>query len=183
MPRIIPVDPAVATGDTKKMLDGVHTKLGVTPNLMRTLGVAPAALRAYLDFSNTLAAGVFDLKFREQIALAVAQTNGCGYCLAAHRTLGALAGLTAEEMRRSRQSRSLDPKREAGLQFAHTVVTTRGQVSDRALATIREAGYTDAEIVEIVANVVLNIFTNYLNLVADTAIDFPPVEDLVAAEA
>jgi uncharacterized peroxidase-related enzyme len=179
----MPVDPAAATGDLKKMLDGVHATLGVTPNLIRTLGVAPAALKAYLDFNHTLGSGVLDLRFREQVALAVAQTNGCEYCLAAHQALGALAGLTVDQVRRSRELRSADPKREAGLQFAHAVVTTRGRVSNALLARVRDAGYTDGEIVEIIAAVVLNIFTNYLNLVADTTVDFPPVEDVAPAEA
>jgi uncharacterized peroxidase-related enzyme len=175
MPRIAALDPAAATGAAKKLLDAVRSKLGVTPNLMRTLAAAPSALEGYLDLNDALAHGVLDHKFREQIALAVAQANACEYCLAAHTALGTLAGLTPDEIGRSRASRSLDPKRQAGLQFAQAVVVHRGQVSDAALAAVRAAGFGDAEIIEIVANVVLNIFTNYINHVAQTAVDFPPV--------
>ena len=175
MPRIAALDPAAATGAAKTLLDTVHSKLGLTPNLMRTLATAPAALEGYLDLNNDLARGVLDHKFREQIALAVAQANACGYCLAAHTALGTLAGLTPDEIGRSRSSRSIDPRRQAGLQFAQAVVINRGQVSDASLKAVRGAGFSDAEITEIVANVVLNIFTNYINLVAQTTVDFPPV--------
>ena len=104
MPRIAPLDPAAATGAAKTLLDTVHSKLGLTPNLMRTLATAPAALEGYLDLNNDLARGVLDHKFREQIALAVAQANACGYCLAAHTALGTLAGLTPDAIDRSQTS-------------------------------------------------------------------------------
>lgn len=176
MPRITPLDPPTTSGATRQMLDAVQASLGVTPNLMRTLATAPAALKGYLDLNAALGVGVLDRKFRAQIALAVAQTNACEYCLAAHHVLGARAGLTPDEMTRSRAAQSPDPRREAGLQFARAVVVDRGQVSDRALANVRAAGFDDTEIVEMVANVVLNIFTNYINHVAQTAIDFPRVD-------
>jgi AhpD family alkylhydroperoxidase len=126
---------------------------------------------------------VLDRRFREQIALAVAQANSCEYCLAAHTALGTLAGLTLDEIAQSRASRALDLRRHAGLQFAQTIVVNRGQVSDASVAAVREAGFGDAEITEIVANVVLNIFTNYINHVAQTAVDFPPVTVALTAVA
>jgi uncharacterized peroxidase-related enzyme len=175
MARITPVDPSATTGATKQMLDAVQTQLGAVPNLMRTLAVSPAALKGYLDLNATLSAGALDRRFREQIAIAVAQCNACDYCLAAHHALGSMAGLAPEEMARNRQALSGDPRREAGLQFATSIVADRGQVSDAALAAVRGAGFDEAEIVEIVANVALNIFSNYINHVAMTAVDFPPV--------
>ena len=108
MPRIAAVDPAVATGAAKQLLDVVQSKLGMTPNLMRTLANAPAALKGFLDLNNALAGGVLDSKFREQIALAVAQANACDYCLSAHTTIGAMVGLTPNEIAASREGRSLD---------------------------------------------------------------------------
>jgi uncharacterized peroxidase-related enzyme len=181
MSRITPLERSATTGATRRMLDAVQATLGTTPNLMKTLATAPAALKGYLDFSDALAAGVLDRRFREQIAIAVAETNACGYCLAAHHALGALAGLTPDEMARNREARSGDARREAGLRFAKAVVVDRGQVSDAALTAVRAAGFDDAEIVEIVANVALNILTNYINHVAQTAIDFPPVAATAAA--
>lgn len=176
MPRIIAIDPANATGKAKQLLDAVNAKLGLTPNLMRTLATAPAALEGYLNLNGALASGMLDAKFREQIALAVAQANSCEYCLAAHTALGSLAGLQAGEIAASRSSRSSDAKRDAGLKFAQAIVVQRGEVSDADLNKIRTAGYSDGDITEIVANVALNIYTNYINHVAQTSVDFPRVE-------
>lgn len=175
MPRISTVNPAAATGKPRQLLDAVQAKLGLTPNLVKTLAHAPAALEAYLNFNGALASGVLDAQFREQIALAVAQANSCEYCLAAHTALGAMTGLSQEEIAASRDARSADARRNAGLRFAKAVVAERGNVSDSALAQVRGAGYSDGEIVEIVGHVALNIFTNYFNQVAQTEVDFPRV--------
>jgi uncharacterized peroxidase-related enzyme len=182
MPRIQPIQPADATGKAKKLLDGVQAKLGMTPNLMTTLATAPAALEAYLNFGAALSTGVLNAKFREQIALAVAQANSCEYCLSAHTAIGKMTGLTAEEIEKSREARATDAQRDAGLRFAQSVVVQRGEVSDAALAQVREAGYSDGEITEIVANVAVNIFTNYFNHVAQTEVDFPRVAVNLYAE-
>lgn len=175
MQRLTAVNPAEATGKTKQLLDGVQAKLGMTPNLMRTLASAPAALQAYLNFGAALATGTLDPKFREQISIAVAQANSCEYCLAAHSAIGGMAGLSDSEILASRASRAEDPKQNAGLQFAQSVVLERGEVSDDTLAEVKAAGYTDGEIAEIIANVAVNIFTNYFNHVARTEVDFPRV--------
>jgi uncharacterized peroxidase-related enzyme len=175
MQRITAINPTEATGKTKKLLDGVQAKLGMTPNLMKTLASAPAALEAYLNFGAALGTGALDAKFREQISIAVAQANSCEYCLSAHSTIGKMVGLTPEEIASSRESHAGDAKRNAGLQLAQAIVVQRGEVSDAALANARAAGYTDGEITEIVANVAVNIFTNYFNLVARTEVDFPRV--------
>ena len=175
MQRIPAIDPTQATGKGKQLLDGVQAKLGFTPNLMKTLATAPVTLEAYLNFSVTLGAGVLDAKFREQIALAVAQANSCEYCLSAHSAIGKMVGLKPEEIESSRESRSTDAKRDAGLKFAQLIVVQRGELSDSAVENVRRAGYSDGEITEIVANVAINIFTNYFNHVARTDVDFPNV--------
>lgn len=175
MQRITSIHPAEATGKAKQLLDGVQAKLGITPNLMRALANSPAALDAYLHFSSALSAGTLNARFREQLAIAVAQANSCEYCLSAHTAFGSMAGLSATELAASRQAHSEDAKRDAGLQFAQAIVLQRGEVSDAALALVRQAGYSDGEITEIVANVAINIFTNYFNHVARTDVDFPLV--------
>ncbi len=175
MQRISAVDPATTTGKTKQLLDGVQAKLGLTPNMMKTMATAPAVLEAYLNFAGNLSTGKLDAKFREQLALAVAQANSCEYCLSAHSALGSLAGLTATDIRSSREAHSPDAKRDAGLRFAQTLVVERGAVSDQAIAAVKAAGYSEAEIAEIVAHVALNTFTNYFNIVARTVVDFPRV--------
>ena len=183
MPRITAVDPAVATGAAKQLLDIVQSQLGMTPNLMRTLANAPAALKGFLDLNTALAGGVLDKKFREQIALAVAQANACDYCLSAHSALGAMVGLTPNEVTASREGRSSEARRDAGLKLAQSIVASRGQVPDASILKARAAGLNDAEMTEIVVNVALNILTNYLNHVAQTVVDFPPVEAALAATA
>ncbi len=145
MPRIAAVDPAVATGAAKQLLDIVQSQLGITPNLMRTLANAPAALKGFLDLNTALAGGVLDSKFREQIALAVAQANACDYCLSAHTTLGAMVGLTPNEIAASREGRSFEARRDAGLKLAQSIVANRGQVPDASIQKARAAGLNDAE--------------------------------------
>ncbi len=175
MQRITAINPTEATGRPKQLLDGVQAKLGITPNLMKTLATAPAALEGYLNFGAALGTGVLSAKFREQIAIAVAQANSCEYCLSAHSAIGKMVGLTPEEIAASRESHAASANLDAGLRFAQTVVVQRGEVSDSDMAAVRQAGYTDGEITEIVANVAINIFTNYFNHVAQTVVDFPRV--------
>ena len=140
MSRLIALDPVHATGKTAELFAAVKAKLGVVPNLMRTLGQSPAALGAYLGFSGTLATGVLPAKVREQLALAVAETNACDYCLSAHSLLGKGAGLSAEAILDARRGQAADPKVDALLKFAAAVVESRGQVSDEALAAVRSSG-------------------------------------------
>jgi uncharacterized peroxidase-related enzyme len=180
MQRLAAVNPAEATGKAKQLLDGVQAKLGITPNLMKTLASGPAALEAYLNFGAALGAGRLDAKFREQIALTVAQANSCEYCLSAHSAIGKMVGLKEEDIRASRTAHSGDAKRDAGLQFAQAVVVQRGEVSSQAVAQVKAAGYSDGDIAEIIANVAVNIFTNYFNHVAQTEVDFPVVSTTLA---
>ncbi len=149
--------------------------MGMTPNLMKTLATAPAALEGYLTFGAALGHGNLDPQFREQIAIAVAQANSCDYCLSAHTALGRKAGLKPEEVAMNRDAHSTDAKRDAGLQFVQALVMQRGEVSDQTLAEVKAAGYSDGDVAEIVAHVAINVFTNYFNNVARTEVDFPKV--------
>ncbi len=144
--------------------------------MMRSMANSPPVLDAYLKFSGSLGTGNLPAKTREQIALAVGQANLCDYCLSAHSTIGKMVGLTAEQILESRRGSSTDPTTDAVLRFARQLVDKRGLVSDADLAAVREAGWNDGAIAEIVANVALNIFTNYFNHVAETEIDFPRAE-------
>ena len=175
MTRITPIDPALATGKIRLLLDDVQADSGTTPNLIKTFAHAPAALEGYLRFSRGLAYGVLDPKFREQIALAVAQANSCPYCLSAHTAKATTLGAGPQEIEASRAARSADEKQHAGLQLVQAIVVQRGRISPAALEKARRAGYGDGEIAEIISNVVLNIFANYMNHVARTEVDFPRV--------
>ena len=166
---------------SKPVLDAVHQQLGVVPNLFRLIGNSPAALEGFAAFSTALRR-TLDVRTRERIALAVAQVNGCDYCLSAHSYLASnLAKLSPEEIAQNRRGGSTDPKADAAVRFAAGVARERGHVGDADLSAVRLAGYDDAEIVEIVALVVENSFTNYLNEVAKTDIDFPVVRAADAA--
>lgn len=165
---------------SRATLEAVHKQLGVVPNLFRLIGISPVALSAFAGFQGALSK-TLDVKTRERIALAVAQVNGCDYCLSAHTYLGLnLARLSAEEIALNREGASGDARANAAVRFAAKVANARGHVSDADIAAVRDAGFTDAQIVEIVALVAENSFTNYLNEVARTDIDFPVVR---AAEA
>jgi uncharacterized peroxidase-related enzyme len=173
--RIAPVEPSQATGQAKELLAAVQAKLGVTPNLMKTLAHSPAALEGYLSLNAALAKGQLSAKVREQLALAVAQENGCGYCLAAHTLLGKNAGLKPEQIIAARKGQSEDAKSSAELELAGQILAGRGNISDAQLSAAREAGVSDGEIAEVVAHVALNVLTNYFNVLARTEVDFPPV--------
>jgi uncharacterized peroxidase-related enzyme len=169
-----------APAASQPLLDAVEKQLSAVPNLFRLIALSPAALQGFLGLSGALAKAL-DVKTRERIALAVAQVNGCDYCLSAHTYLGLnLAHIDAAEIARNRQGGSSDPKASAAVAFAAAVAESRGHVADADLAAVRAAGFTDAQIVEIVALVAENVFTNFLNQVAGTPIDFPVV---LAAEA
>jgi uncharacterized peroxidase-related enzyme len=181
--RIPALDPVNATGQTADLFGGVKAKLGVVPNLMRTLAQSPHVLQGYLGLGAALSQGVLPARVREQLALAISEVNGCDYCLSAHTLLGQKAGLTSDAVTAARRADAADPKVAALLQFARAVVAARGSVSDDALATVRAAGATDAELIEVVAHVAINVLTNYTNNLAQTVIDFPRAKPLTAAAA
>lgn len=167
---------------SKPMLDAVKKQLGVVPNLMKLVGNSPAALEGYLSLNGAVAKGKLNAQMRERIALATAEYNGCDYCLSAHTYLGVnVAKLGGDEIAAARDAHSSDAKADAALRFARRVAETHGQVSDAELATLRAAGFDDAEVIEIVVNVALNVLTNYVNNVAQTDIDFPKVSAKLAA--
>lgn len=181
MTRIQPIAPEQATGKAKELLTAVNGKLGMVPNMMRTMATAPAVLDGYLSFSGSLAKGTLSAKLREQIALTVAERNRCEYCLAAHSTIGKMVGLTEEQILDSRHAKAIDSRNDALLRFAGRLVDQRGKVTDSDLNELRDLGVEDGVIAEVVANVALNIFTNYFNHVAGPEIDFPKVAFLAAA--
>lgn len=182
MPRIDAPTIESAPAASQPQLAAVKKQLGVVPNMFRTIAHSPAALEGYLGLTGALAKGSLDAATRERIALAVAEFNGCNYCLAAHSYIGKnLAKLSDSEIEANRRGRSSDARADAAVIFAVKVVSTRGQVSEADLAAVRAAGLTEADIIEIIAHVALNTLTNYVNEVAATAVDFPAANALKAA--
>ncbi|MEM7806317.1 MAG: carboxymuconolactone decarboxylase family protein, partial [Pseudomonadota bacterium] len=156
-----PATVADAPAQSQPLLENVQKSLGSVPNLFRIVANSPAALEGYLGLNGALAQGQLDAATRERIALAVAEINGCGYCLAAHSYLGKnVAKLTGTEIAANRQGTSTDARADAAVRFAAEIARERGQVSADAVNTVKRAGYSDAEVVEIVAHVALNTLTN-----------------------
>ena len=176
MARINPVNVDNTDPKTAQTLKGVEKSLGMVPNIMATMAQSPAALGAYLGFGQALGGASISGALREQIALTVAGGNSCEYCASAHTALGKGQGVADDELTRNLQGESTDAKTQSALAFSSAIVEKRGWVSDDDLKSVRDAGYTEGEIVEIVATVAINTFTNYFNHVAGTEVDFPRVE-------
>jgi uncharacterized peroxidase-related enzyme len=174
MPRIHPINPDTATGKAKELLDAVQGALGMTPNMARTMARNPAVLEGWFALNSALGT-TLSRGINEQIAIAVAEANECIYCLSGHTAFGRLVGVDDHELALSRAGDSSDPKVAAALGFARTVNAKRGALSDDDLARIRAAGWDDGEIAAILAQVGLNVFTNYFNLVTRPVVDFPEI--------
>ena len=173
--RIPQLDPHVAEGLTKDLFNTIKSKFGSVPNALKTLGNSAQALEGYLSLTGSLAKGSLSRALREQIALAVSEVNGCDYCLAAHSLTGKIAGLLPNQILDARRGRASNPKDDAVVRLAQSIAEQKGNVSDEELAEARKAGITDGELVEIVGNVAAMTYTNFLNNLAHTDIDFPKV--------
>lgn len=173
--RIKTLDPETTTGKSKELFDAVQNKLGFIPNLIKVFGNSPATLQTYLSLGDLTASGNFSNKFREQLALAIAEENECNYCLSAHTAIGKMNGLTTAETEQNRKGLAADEKVQAGLNLAQSITKNRGNISSDEIAAAKVAGYNDSDILEIVLNVVSNTLTNYVNHIAQTEIDFPSV--------
>jgi uncharacterized peroxidase-related enzyme len=166
-----------APAASRDMLESVKKKFGTVPNMFRLIANNPAALEGYLGLSAALSKGSLPAPTRERIALALSQYNGCSYCLSAHTYIGKnLAKLSDAEIALNREGTSSDPKAEAAVSFALKIAKERGHISEDELRKVRAAGYDDAQIIEIVEHVAINVLTNYLNEVAQTDIDFPAID-------
>lgn len=180
MTRIRPISQNTADANAAELLTAVKKKMGTVPNLIATMVNSLAVAKAYLSFSQTLSTGTLSPRLREQIALVVGEANHCDYCVAAHTALGERAGLTEQETLEARRATSSVEKERVALNFARQIVQDRGIIADADLERVRQVGYSDGEISEIVANVALNLFTNYFNHVAGTEVDFPVVPRVAA---
>jgi uncharacterized peroxidase-related enzyme len=161
--------------ESKPTLDAFTKNLGFTPNMMAAFAQSPIAFNAWATLLGSLSKAL-DVKTRDSIGLAVSEVNGCDYCLTVHSfTAAHMARLPADEILLARKGHAKDPKRDAAIQFARKVIETRGQVGDADMQAVRDAGYTDANIMEIVALVAMYSLTNFFNNVFDPEKDFPAV--------
>lgn len=183
MSRIPLIDRNATDPQRQQLLEPIHKAFGTTPNMFRAVANSPAALRSMWGSFGALGAGKLGAALGEQIAVAVANRNRCEYCLAAHTVLGANAGVNADVMGQAQQGKSPDGRTQAALTFALRLVEARGQVSEADLQAVRKAGFDDEAVMEIMAHVALNLFTNYVNIAFAVPVDFPHVALTPAAHA
>src|SRR5258708_4574941 len=177
MQRKKPTKTQTATDKVKELFTAVHGKLGSVPNMFRTMGNSAAVLEGYLSFNAALGGGSLGAKLGELIALTIANANGCEYCNAAHSFVGEkMVRIDAGSIAGAREGKSADAKIQVALDFARTLVQKKGHIADSDVNAVRSAGYTDAQIAEIIAHVALNIFTNYFNTATQVVVDFPQVD-------
>jgi uncharacterized peroxidase-related enzyme len=175
MSRIAPVNPAEAAPRAKEVLGLVNGTFGRIPNGVRVLANSPVALAAWWSFEGILGTGALPRSVHEQLAVLTADTNGCGYCLSAHTAAARGAGVSAADAAAARDAKASDPLAAAVLEFGAAVLAERGDVADEILQGARQAGLSDGDLLEIVAVVALNTFTNYCNRLARTELDVPDV--------
>ena len=173
MSRLTPIQTNGAASGLKRSLKNGRLKLKKAPRFLQVMANSPACLRAYIQADAALVRGQLTPRQRAQVALAVAEINGSSYSLSAHYDAGKNLGLTQKEMLLARKAAAADAKAQTMLRFTQAVVLQRGEISDDDFHALRKAGFTDEQIVEIVANIALNIFSNYFNSVAKTEVDFP----------
>ncbi|CAN7230698.1 MAG: carboxymuconolactone decarboxylase family protein [Betaproteobacteria bacterium] len=174
--RVPLVDRTAATGSVRTVLDQIHGAFGATPNMFRAVANSPAALQSMWAAFGALGGGVIGVALGEQIAVAVANRNACDYCLAAHTALGRKAGVSGDDLAAAQSGESADPRTAAVLRFALKLVNERGQVDATDVQALRDQGWSDEHIVEIVGHVALNLFTNYVNVALAVPVDFPGVK-------
>ena len=181
MSRIKIVTNEAANSEQKALFDAIQGKLGMVPNFLRILGNSPVALNAFLGLYGVAGAGSLDPLTRERIALAVAEQNACQYCVSAHTAIGANAGLSGAEMQANRAGTSQDAKAAAAVKFARALVEHKGGVSTEEISEVRNAGYSDADLAEIIMHVGMNLITNIVGKASRVEIDFPQVKLNTAA--
>lgn len=175
MSRIDTITQSTANEEQRALLHAIAEKLGMVPNFLAILAQSPDALKGFLGLHHIAEAGALDAQTRERIALTVAQGNACEYCLSAHSAIGRKAGLSVQEIEANRSGTSEDAKAAAAVTFARAVNDHLGEITDDELQAARDAGYSDAEIVEIITHVGMNILTNLIGKVTQVDIDFPKV--------
>lgn len=181
MSRIAIIEKATATDEQKALLDAIDAQLGMVPNFLKVFANSPVALRAFLGLHGVANAGSLDAPTRERIALTLAQQNGCEYCVSAHTAIGRKSGLSAQEIASARAGTSDDAQAAVAVKFARSLMDNKGEVSSLELAEMRGAGYSDADIVEVITHVGMNFLTNILGKASRVKIDFPKVDLKLAA--
>jgi uncharacterized peroxidase-related enzyme len=181
MSRINLVTPEQANDEQQALYTAIQGQLGMVPNFLKIFANSPAALRAFLGLHSIANEGSLDPQTKERIALGLAEQNACEYCVSAHSAIGRKAGLSGVEIEANRVGSSQDAKAAVAVKFARSLAEHNGEVTTAELLEIRNAGYDDAEIVEIITHVGMNVLTNILGKASRVEIDFPKVSLLKAS--
>ena len=181
MPRIAPLNPAEADGQAGELFTAITQKVGKVPNLYRTLGQAPSVLAGLLQLGEALDGGSLSAPVKEQIALRVAERNGCDYCASAHTAIGKMVGLSEDQTIAAREGNAADAHAQAVLNLVDAILEREGFITDDQLQAARDAGLSDGQVFEVVGQVIKNFFTNFVNHIAQTEVDFPAIKEVQAA--
>ena len=176
MSRINLVTNEKANAQQKELFNTIKQQLGIVPNFLEVFANSPTALNAFLGLHSIANSGELDGKTKERIALGLAEQNACQYCVSAHTAIGKNTGLSGDEMLANRAGSSQDAKAAVAVKFSRSLAEHNGDVTTAELLEIRNAGYSDAEIVEIITHVGMNVLTNILGKASRVEIDFPKVE-------
>lgn len=176
MSRITTVTDDIANSEQAELFAAIKAKLGIVPNFLRVFANSPDALKAFLGFHHIAGSGSLDAATRERIALTLAQKNECSYCLSAHTAIGRKTGLNSDEITANRQGDSHDAKAAVAVKFARKLAEHTGDVTTAELQEMRDAGFTDADIVEVITHTGINLLTNILSKASRVDIDFPKVD-------
>lgn len=175
MSRLHIIDASNANAEQHALLEAIQAQLGMVPNFLKVFANSPVALKAFLGLHGVAGAGSLDAATQERIALALAQQNGCEYCVSAHTTIGRQSGLSDDDMAAARAGSSTDPRAAEAVRFARRLMASQGDVNNADLMAVRAAGYSDADLVEIITHVGMNFLTNVLGKASRVDIDFPRV--------
>ena len=178
MPRLSSIQPEAATGETAELFAAIKKSVGRVPNSFAMIGThAPAALTAILSADRVLLKGSLPRADQETVKLIVSELGGCDYCVAGHTVVGKMAGLSPDTMRKIRAGEATgDAKRDALVRFVRILIKISGTVDAAEVSRVRDAGYTERQLIEVALAVAVITFTNLANRINDTEIDFPAVE-------
>jgi uncharacterized peroxidase-related enzyme len=175
MSRINVVERSTANPEQAALLDAIQGQLGMVPNFLKVFANSPVALQAFLGLHGVANNGSLPAQTRERIAVALAQQNSCEYCLSAHTAIGRKTGLSSDEIAHNRSGHSEDAKAAVAVKLARSLVEHKGEITTAELTEAREAGYSDADVVEIITHVGMNLLTNILAKASRVDIDFPRI--------
>jgi uncharacterized peroxidase-related enzyme len=178
MSRVRPVNVEEAKGEVRDIYQALEKKMGKVVNIFLNMGNSAATLKGFVNLNEVAEQTSLSPKLREELALVVGQTNHCQYCLSAHTAIAKGLGMNEQDILKARHGESQDPKTQAILKFAKTVVENRGHLSNQDVASVKAAGVNDTELVEVILLIIVNMFTNYFNLITDPKVDFPPAPEL-----